>query len=112
MGSIELPQPGEGRNQRPPHPSERNGFPALRRLRRITDSEIFLQPAAAPRVGPLMADSVEEVRPRQRRQQIAAQIGRLSCRIWLRHWDQLSQFSKVLGGCCEEELVAGTIWST
>jgi hypothetical protein len=30
---------------------------------------------------------------------------------WLRirHWDQFCQFPKVLGGCCEEELVAGAI---
>jgi hypothetical protein len=37
---------------------------------------------------------------------------RLSGGLWLRHWDQLGQLPKVLGGCCEEELVMGAVWSS
>jgi hypothetical protein len=40
------------------------------------------------------------------------QAGRLSGGLWLRHWDQLGQFPKVLGGCCEEELVVSAVWSS
>jgi hypothetical protein len=28
------------------------------------------------------------------------------------HWDQLGQLPEVLGGCCEEEFVTRTIWSS
>ena len=36
----------------------------------------------------------------------------LSCRFRHRAWDQLCQFAEVLGGGCEVELIAGTVWSS
>jgi hypothetical protein len=30
--------------------------------------------------------------------------------LWARHWYQLCHLAKVLGGCGEEELIAGAAW--
>ena len=59
---------------------------------------------------PVLVDSVEEVGSRSSAKNWR-QADRLSGRRWLRHWDQLGEFPKVLGSCCEKELVMGAIWS-
>ncbi len=47
-----------------------------------------------------------------RSSQDGRRAGRLSGLLWLRHWDQLGEFPKVLGGCCKEELVMSAVWSS
>src|SRR3954454_10917526 len=61
-----------------------------------------------------LADSVEEVRRQiaMARRSVGrdGRAGRSSSWRWIWHWDQLCHLPEVLGGCCEEEFVAGTLW--
>jgi len=61
---------------------------------------------------PLMADSVEEVREPNEAGLACKGCRPFLGRQWGREWHQFGQLPKVLGSCCEEELVTGTIWSS
>ena len=60
----------------------------------------------------LMADSVEEVREPNEAGLACKGCRPFLGRQWGREWHQFGQLPKVLGSCCEEELVTGTIWSS
>lgn len=65
-----------------------------------------------------MTDTVEEVADplgldvtsRTRCRQAAGDL--FSGRYWLRHRDELGEFSEVLSGSCEVELVTRTVWTS
>ena len=62
-----------------------------------------------------MTDFVEKVRNRTKssRRLIAwSKVYPISGRLQVGHRDQLGEFPKVLGGCCEDELIAGAIRSS
>ena len=58
-----------------------------------------------------MADSVEEVRE-PNEAGLAFKVASFLGRLRARDWYQFGQLPEVLGSCCEEELVMGTIWSS
>src|SRR5262249_12978839 len=60
----------------------------------------------------LLADSVEEVREPNEAGLACKGCRPFLGRQWGREWHQFVQLPKVLGSCCEEELVTGTIWSS